>query len=103
MQCCLEAIAPAAAHPPLTTPDAHPCHLLDPAPTLDAVEADHDLPGVDDARRSSRRGSVQRAPRRRGPKKASRHQHQAATAAEIAARERTRSAHPAAMNAVGGE
>jgi excisionase family DNA binding protein len=78
----LEAIAQAAAHPPVPTPAAHPGHLLNPAPTLDAVEADDDLHGVGVERRSSRRGSVQRPSRRRGPNKASRHLRQA-TAGEI--------------------
>jgi excisionase family DNA binding protein len=76
----LEAIAQAAAQPALTAPDPVRARELNPAP--DAVEADDDLLGADEASRSPRIGSAQRPPRRRGPIKASRHRQPAAAEAE---------------------
>lgn len=76
----LEAIARAAAHPSLTTPDSIPRRELNPAP--DAVEVEDDLLTADRESRPSRSRSVQRPPRRRGPNTASRHGQAAAAAAE---------------------
>jgi excisionase family DNA binding protein len=75
----LEAIAQAAAHPPLTAPEAQPRRELDPAP--EAVEGDDDFQVSVGVGRTPRSGSAPRPRRRRGPNKASR-QRQAAAAAD---------------------
>lgn len=76
----LEAIARAAAHPPLTAPQAVPGGVSTPAP--DAVDVDDELPEIEPAGRSSRSRPVQPAARRRGPNKASRHRQAAAAEVE---------------------
>jgi excisionase family DNA binding protein len=72
----LEAIAQAAAHPPLTTPDALAGGGLNPAAASGDVE-DALLTAVD-ADQAPRSRAGQRPPRRRGPNKASRHRQAAA-------------------------
>jgi excisionase family DNA binding protein len=74
----LEAIAQAAAHPPLTTPEPLLGRELKPAPT--SVEVEDALQATGDADQTPRSLSTQRPPRRRGPNKASRHRQPAAAA-----------------------
>jgi excisionase family DNA binding protein len=74
----LEAIAQAAAHPPLTGPEPLPGRELNPAPA--SVEVENELPTAVDADQTPRSRSTQRPPRRRGPNKASRHRQTTAAA-----------------------
>jgi excisionase family DNA binding protein len=74
----LEAIAQAAAHPPLTTPEALPGRGLNPGPA--SLDVEDGIPTAVDAEQTPRSRPGQRPPRRRGPNKASRHRPAAAAA-----------------------